>query len=214
MSSSYWGGHVLVDPTDMERMFSEEDSLSQLPSVWEDVQEESLGDLSLVREILDQIPPREADFIELYFFLRLRQTAIAELYNISQPSVVYRLQRGAKRLRYLIEMPDYDRQQLEVDLRGVIGDPLDVEIMLMMIDLTCQSKVARQLHQRLIDEGRPRRITQGFVRHRYLRTIEKLERLPEMDNYVRLFKHIAEYPNIMNSTCRASWDEETIFSIQ
>lgn len=213
MSSSYWGGHVLVDPNDMERMFSEEDSLSQLPSVWEDVQDESLGDLSLVREVLDQIPPREADFIELYFFLRLRQTAIAELYNISQPSVVYRLQRGAKRLRYLIEMPKYDRGKLEEDLRRVIGDRLDVEIMMMMIDLTCQSKVARNLHLRLQEEGRPRRITQGFVRHRYLRTIDKLEQIPGMETYVQLFRHIAEYPNIMNSTCRASWDEEIIFSL-
>ena len=97
--SNYWGGHVLVDPADMERMFSEEDSLSQLPSIWEEPQEDSLFQLDTVKQVLDRVPPREADFIELYFFKRLRQTTIAELYNISQPSVVYRLQRARGRFR-------------------------------------------------------------------------------------------------------------------
>lgn len=206
--SSYWGGHVLVDPNDMERMFSEADSLSQLPTVWEDIQEESLTQLDNVREVLNRVPPREADFIELYFFRKLRQTAIAELYNISQPSVVYRLQRGARRLRYLIEMPEYDRDELEASLRGVVGDGLDIEIMLRMLDTTCQSEVARAL-----SEKTGRRITQGFVRHRFLRTIDRMDLLPGMETYVLVFKHVSNNSNIMNNTCRASWDEETIYSL-
>jgi len=135
--SSYWGGHVLIDPNDMERMFSEQDGFSQLPSVWEAPQGESILQLDTVKEVLDRVPPREADFIELYFFRRLRQTAIAELYNISQPSVVYRLQRGARRLRYLIEMPKFDRSQMELDLRKVVPDEIDVKIMVGMVDTTC-----------------------------------------------------------------------------
>jgi hypothetical protein len=192
----------------MERMFSEADSLSQLPSVWEDTQEESLLQLDHVREVLDLIPPREADFIELYFFKRLRQTAIAELYNISQPSVVYRLQRGARRLRYLIEMPEFDREDMEKDLRGVLSDEVDIKIMMMMVETTCQSEVARAL-----SEESGARITQGFVRHRFLRTIDRLSLLPEMEIYVRVFQHVSDNANIMNNTCRAAWDEDVIYSI-
>jgi len=200
--SSYWGGHVLIDPNDMERMFSEQDGFSQLPSVWEAPQGESILQLDTVKEVLDRVPPREADFIELYFFRRLRQTAIAELYNISQPSVVYRLQRGARRLRYLIEMPKFDRSQMELDLRKVVPDEIDVKIMVGMVDTTCQSEVARDLE-----------VTQGFVRHRFLRTIDRLEVLPGMETYVEVFRHVSANSNIMKNTCRAAWSEDTIFSI-
>lgn len=202
MSSSYWGGHVLIDPNDMERMFSVEDGFSQLPSVWEEPSEDGMLQLDNVREVLDKVPPREADFIELYFFKRLRQTAIADLYNISQPSVVYRLQRGARRLRYLIEMPDYDRDQMEKDLAEVVSDPIDVKIMLGMVDTTCQSEVARDLD-----------VTQGFVRHRFLRTIDKLETIEGMETYVAVFRHVSDNSNIMKNTCRAAWPEEMIYSL-
>lgn len=202
MSSSYWGGHVLIDPNDMERMFSVEDGFSQLPSVWEEPSEDGMLQLDNVREVLDKVPPREADFIELYFFKRLRQTAIADLYNISQPSVVYRLQRGARRLRYLIEMPDYDRGQMEEDLAEVVSDPIDVKIMLGMVDTTCQSEVARDLG-----------VTQGFVRHRFLRTIDRLEAIEGMETYVAVFRHVSNNSNIMKNTCRAAWPEEMIYSL-
>jgi hypothetical protein len=201
MSSSYWGGHVLIDPNDMERMFSEEDGFSHLPSVWEETTEDGLLQLDNVREVLDQVPPREADFIELYFFKRLRQTAIADLYNISQPSVVYRLQRGARRLRYLIEMPDFDRGQMERDLADHV-DEIDVKIMMGMVDTTCQSEVARYLG-----------VTQGFVRHRFLRTLDRLEALEGMETYVAVFRHVSNNSNIMKNTCRASWPEEMIYSL-
>ncbi len=158
--------------------------------------------LDNVREVLDKVPPREADFIELYFFKRLRQTAIADLYNISQPSVVYRLQRGARRLRYLIEMPDYDRDQMEKDLAEVVSDPIDVKIMLGMVDTTCQSEVARDLG-----------VTQGFVRHRFLRTIDRLEAIEGMETYVAIFRHVSNNSNIMKNTCRAAWPEEMIYSL-
>lgn len=202
MSSSYWGGHVLIDPNDMERMFSVEDGFSQLPSVWEEPSEDGMLQLDNVREVLDKVPPREADFIELYFFKRLRQTAIADLYNISQPSVVYRLQRGARRIRYLIEMPDYDRGQMEEDLAEVVSDPIDVKIMLGMVDTTCQSEVARDLG-----------VTQGFVRHRFLRTIDRLEAIEGMETYVAVFRHVSNNSNIMKNTCRAAWPEEMIYSL-
>jgi len=200
--SNYWGGHVLLDPNDIERMFSQEDAWSQLPSLWEEPQEESLAQLEEVRPLLDKIPPREADFIELYFFKRLRQTAIAELYNVSQPTVCYRLQKGAARLRFLLGLPEFEVGDMETDLRSVISDEMDVQIMLGMVRTTCQSDVARELG-----------VTQGFVRHRFLRTVDRIERMAGMDVYVQVFKKVGENLNILKNTCRAAWSEDVIHSL-
>ena len=172
-----WGGHVLLDPSDLERMFSTQDSWDQLPSVFEDLTPEHLGQLDEIRGVLDKIPPREADFIELYFFQKIRQTTIAELYNVSQPTVCYRLARGATRLRYLIDMPDHNPADIEKDLRGCFSDERDVKVMMGMLRTTCQSDVAKELGT-----------SQGFVRHRFLRSISRLEGMAGMEKTVSIFK--------------------------
>ena len=200
--SNYWCSHIVLDPSDMERIFSNEDGLSAYPSTTETLSEESLLELEQVREVLDQIPPREADFVELYFFQRLRQTTIAEMFNISQPTVCYRLQRAASRLRYLIDMPAHDLWLMEQDLRGVLTDPKDIQIMLGMVETTCQSEVAKRMG-----------VTQGFVRHRFFRTIGRLKKMRDMDTYVRVFEHVAGNLNILKETQRSKWNEPVIYVI-
>jgi predicted DNA-binding protein YlxM (UPF0122 family) len=200
--SNYWGGHLLFDPADLERVFSEEDGLGELPTVWEELQEDSLVLLDQVKDLLDQLPPREADFIELYFFRRLRQTAIAELFNVSQPTVCYRLQRGAARLRYLVEIPEYNLDQMALDLVPHISDPIDRRIMVRMVSTTCQSEVARELD-----------VSQGFVRYRFLRTVAALEDVKGMEVYVELFNKVRDNLNILQNTSRSAWSEDLIHSI-
>lgn len=200
--SNYWCSHIVLDPSDMERIFSNEDGLSYYPTTTETLSEESLIELEQVREVLDQIPPREADFVELYFFQRLRQTTIAEMFNISQPTVCYRLQRAASRLRYLIDMPTHDLWLMEQDLRGVLTDPRDIEIMLGMVETTCQSEVAKRMG-----------VTQGFVRHRFFRTIDRLKKMRDMDLYVRVFEHVAGNLNILKETQRSQWNEPVIYVV-
>ena len=200
--TKYWGGHVLLDPADLGRMFSTGDSWANLPSVYDEVQEESLVKLEEVKSYFDFIPAREADYLELYFFKRLRQTAIAELFNVSQPTVCYRLQRGAARLRYLIDLPEVKEDVMREDLRKVISDETDVSIMLGMVRTTCQSDVARSLG-----------VTQGFVRHRFLRTVDRLERMVGMGVYVEVFKMVATNLNILKDTCRSSWSDDLIHSL-
>jgi len=200
--SNYWCSHIVLDPSDMERIFSNEDGLSAYPSTTETLSEESMLELEQVREVLDQIPPREADFVELYFFQRLRQTTIAEMFNISQPTVCYRLQRAASRLRYLIDMPTHDLWLMEQDLRGVLTDPKDIRIMIGMVETTCQSEVAKRMG-----------VTQGFVRHRFFRTIERLKKMRDMDQYVRVFEHVAGNLNILKETQRSQWNEAVIYVI-
>lgn len=200
--SNYWCSHIVLDPSDMERIFSNEDGLGSYPSTTETLSPESVLELEQVRGVLEQIPPREADFVELYFFQRLRQTTIAEMFNISQPTVCYRLQRAASRLRYLIDMPTHDLWLMEQDLRGVLTDSKDIQIMLGMVDTTCQSEVAKRMG-----------VTQGFVRHRFFRTIERLKKMRDMDQYVRVFEHVAGNLNILKETQRSQWSEEVIYVI-
>ena len=200
--SNYWCSHIVLDPSDMERMFSTEDGLSSYPSMQEELSDESKIEMSQVKAVLDKIPPREADFVELYFFNKVRQTTIAELFNISQPTVCYRLQRAAARLRYLIEMPVHDLWLMEQDLRGVLSDERDIKIMVGMVQTTCQSEVAQQLG-----------VTQGFVRHRYFRTIDRLKKMRGMERYVEVFEHVAANLNILKETHRSKWSDPVVYVV-
>ncbi len=203
MSSNYWCGHKILDPQDMERQFSTEDGLAYLDCTGtEHMSGERTAQLGLVRAVLDNIPPREADFVELYFFKRVRQTAIADIFNVSQPTVCYRLQRAAARIKYLLGLPEYDVAQMRKDLAGVLGDPIDVDVMLGMVETTCQSEVAKRMG-----------VSQGFVRHRFLRTIAALEKLPGMSAYVDVFKHVSQNLNILREVQRAKWSEPVIYLV-
>jgi DNA-directed RNA polymerase specialized sigma24 family protein len=200
--NAYWCSHVVFDPSDMERMFSNEDGLAQYPSSYEELSDEAKVEMEKVKSVLDQIPAREADFVELYYFNRVRQTAIAQLFNISQPTVCYRLQRAAARIKYLLDMPTYDAWLLEQDLRGVLTDERDIKIMLGMLRTTCQSEVAQELG-----------VTQGFVRHRYFRTIDRLKAMRDMDLYVKMFEHVAANLNILKETHRSAWSDPVVYAV-
>jgi predicted transcriptional regulator len=202
MSSFYWSTHIVLDPSDMERMFSNEDGISFYPSAHEELSDESKVEMAHVKGILDRIPAREADFIELYFFNRVRQTTIAELFNISQPTVCYRLQRAAERLKYLIDMPVHDPWLMEQDLRGVLTDEKDIHIMMGVARTTCQSEVAQELG-----------VTQGFVRHRYLRTIDRLKQMRDMERYVAVFEHVAANLQILKETHRSKWSDPVVYVV-
>jgi DNA-directed RNA polymerase specialized sigma24 family protein len=168
----------------------------------EALREDRVADFGKVRDALPMLHPREADYLELYFFHRMRQSAIADLFGVSQPTVCYRLRRAATRIRYILTMPPYDRDKIEADLKSVISDPVDVRIMVEMIDSTCQSTVARGLG-----------VTQGYVRHRFFRTLRALQSMRGMENYVRLFLHIASHLNIMKQVQRGAWNDPMIYVI-
>lgn len=200
--NTYWCSHVVIDPSDMERMFSNEDGLSQYPSSHDELSEDSAEAMVRVRSVLSQIPAREADFVELYYFNRVRQTAIAQLFNLSQPTVCYRLQRAAARIRYILDMPTHDVWLLEQDLRGVLTDEVDIKIMLGMLRTTCQSEVAQEIG-----------VTQGFVRHRYFRTIDRLKKMRGMETYVQMFEHVAANLNILKETHRSAWSDPVVYAL-
>lgn len=199
----YWGGHFVVDPSDMAAMYSNEDGLGAVDfSFVESLREDRAEDFEKVKNALAKLPPREADFLELYFFNRVRQAAIAEVFGISQPSVCYRLKRAAARIKYILTLPEYDREKMEHDLRSVLSDPIDVRIMIDMVETTCQSDVARNMGA-----------TQGYVRHRFFRTLRALESMNGMDQYVDIFRHVAAHLNILKENQQCAWSDPVVFVV-
>jgi predicted nucleotidyltransferase len=69
--------------------------------------------------------------------------------------------------------------------------------MVSMWETTCQSEVAKKLG-----------VSQGLVRHRFLRTLTRMRNVPKFDNYVKLFEYIAENLNILREVQRPIWNED------
>jgi DNA-directed RNA polymerase specialized sigma24 family protein len=198
--SNYWNGLRVMNPNDMERFFSEEDTLGSMGITGSEfLSDESEAQVEVVKKVLDRLPPREADFVDLYFFKKVRQTAIAALFNVSQPTICYRLQRAAARIKYLLSLPELAPGELEQAMRGVLSDEMDIQIMVGMAETTCQSEVAKSLG-----------VSQGLVRHRFFRTLNRLKALEGMEKYVHLFQTVADNLNIMREVYRAEWDEPVI----
>ena len=122
-------------------------------------------DFSVIETYLDRIPDREADLISLYFRDKMKQEQIAKIFEITQAAVSYRLHRGIKRIQFLRTIPELVHDQFELEL-GCKFSEQDREILWRMYQTTCQSEVAKQLN-----------LTQGRVRHRFFRSLNKIKEL-------------------------------------
>lgn len=189
--SDWSGGYKIMNPHDIETRFSTEDGFAYLDfSLDEHINEESEERLEQVRGILDRIPPREADFVELYYFMQKRQTDIAIMFRVSQPTVCYRLQRAAERIRFLLQLPSFSETEARPKIEAVLADPIDVEILIQMYRTTCQSEVAKLLN-----------VSQGFVRHRFIRSTQRLRTNGEIA-LADLFELIGANLNILREVQR------------
>lgn len=125
----------------------------------------SLPDFAAVEHHLDRIPSREADLIEMYFRDQMKQEQIARYFKITQAAVSYRLHRGIRRIQFLRTIPELDRDDFEIELGPKFSDQ-DREILWLMYETTCQSEIAKRLS-----------LTQGRVRHRFFRALNKIKEL-------------------------------------
>jgi len=189
--NSAWSGHQMLDPNEIETRFCLEDGMSFMDSIFEEPTDEAQEKVKRVRDVLEDLPPREADFVDLYFFRQLKQTDIARIFGVSQPTVCYRLQRATARIQFLLGLPHIEVFQLEQDLVGFLSDPLDVQIMVLMWKTTCQSEVAKRLG-----------VSQGLVRHRFIRSLRRMHDNPKLAQYVALFDRIQENLNILREVQR------------
>lgn len=202
---SNWYSHVFMDPSDIEKFFSNSDTIiDTYGSISEEMPEESESYLEDIRKVLPMIPPREADFVELYYFCRIKQAAIADLFGVSQPTICYRLQRAKKRIKYLIELPTYDLKDLDKFLHLVLEDYTDIEIMKRMLETTCQSEVARSLNA-----------SQGFVRHRFYRSLKRIQKYPGETSklYQEVFSYLSKNLNVLKSEDKLEKTEPVLYVI-
>lgn len=179
--------HVLVqDPSNLSSRFSNKDRLGYddtdadvdvdeldglieenlAPSAEEDLRSKGqLLDFSSIERFLERIPAREADLIERYHRDKMKQEQIAKLFGITQAAVSYRLHRGIRRIQFLRTIPELEHEEFEKDLGHYFSDQ-DREILWRMYETTCQSEIAKQMN-----------LTQGRVRHRFFRSLNKIKEL-------------------------------------
>ncbi len=192
------------DPHNIETRISSEKSLWYHIDFRGPVDE---GQKDRILSLLSRIPPIEADYIHLYFMCGKRQDDIAAIFQRTQADVSYRLSKGVKRLKFLLTLPDaVDEDLIRLKLspilcngrdkdrichNGVMVD-LDLEILVGMYKTTCQSFVART-HE----------ITQGKVRHRFFRSMERIrcsaqhEVDPDVRRILETFEKMSRHVNIL-----------------
>jgi len=189
-TTTSWSGQYVWEPATLERIDSDH-GLASLATLPDEPPEDVLLQLDRVRTIMEDLPPREYDFIHMYFFLKIRQTTISQIFRVSQPTVCYRLQRATARIQFILQLPELSEAQIHKDLSTVLKEPLDVQIMTLLYQTTCQSSVAKRLG-----------VTQGLVRHRFLRSNRKIHQYPELKLYADMYESIAANLNILREIQR------------
>lgn len=195
--------HILVsDPSNISTRFSNQDRLgydgtaefgdsdfelgdlieqSLARAAEEDLVQATRIDFKVLQPFLHRIPVREADLIELYYKNEMKQEQIAKLFGITQAAVSYRLQRGKRRIQFLRTIPVLDPDEFQLELGPRFTDQ-DREILWRMYETTCQSEIAKQMS-----------LTQGRVRHRFFRALQRIKDLIAEETKERLAQLAHEY---------------------
>lgn len=201
-------GYVIsLDPSELANRFAtEEPLLDDGPQEEKGLEEESAASLfssahffSKVEPLLCRIPAREVDLITMYYIQHKRQADIAEIFGVTQAAISYRLDRGLKRIRFLLSIPHVEEEDLRRDLPLVPFKQIDVDILVGMWETTCQSAVAKRLH-----------LTQGRVRHRFFGAVKVLEKRAKEDSlfvpYQKIFSKISQRGfNLLNEVKLPQW---------
>ena len=191
-----WGTYNIVDPHEISCRFTDDDGWASIDTLSDEMSGESEEMLSRVKTVMNKLPPIEADFVDLYYFRKMRQTAIAKIFRVSQPTVCYRLQRATIRIKFLLEIPDIELADIKNMVSKHLDNDLDIKIMVLMAHTTCQSETAKRLG-----------ISQGMVRYRFFRSLGKLRQIGGMDKYIKYFDVVSKNLNKMREVSLADFDD-------
>jgi DNA-directed RNA polymerase specialized sigma24 family protein len=200
-------GYVIpVDPSELANRFAiSDDPFGEVEEPDEEPEEGTVEAIiaqgnyeERIGPLLDRIPEREADLIYLYYIQKKRQADIAEIFGVTQAAISYRLDRGLKRIKFLLRIPSVTEEDLRRDLPEIFK-PIDVDILIGMWQTTCQSQVAENLG-----------LTQGRVRHRFFKAVKTLEEMSKKDekfnDYAKIFSAISSKGfNILREVKLPQW---------
>ena len=178
-----------MDASEIEARFSNDSAIR-----YEDIVQSSVS-YEEMKPFLSRLPPREVDLIELYYCEGKNQKDIAKIFGVTQGAVSSRLARAKKRLTFLRNLPKVSDVELDVAL-GAHFESLEIEIIKLMIQTTCQSETAKILNERHQLTDIKTRMTQVKVRHRFEKCRMFLEKAkeaqPELAKFHRLLDYVSD----------------------
>jgi predicted DNA-binding protein YlxM (UPF0122 family) len=140
---------------------------------------------------ISKLPQREIDLIEMYFRKEKKQKEIADFFGVTQGAISHRIKRAKKRLLFLRDMP-----KINEDIKDILEDhfePFEIDLIILMVETTCQSKTAEILNTRYKLKDK-QIMTQVKIRHKFDRYLKKLEKLkkgnPQLEDCYRLIVYI------------------------
>jgi DNA-directed RNA polymerase specialized sigma24 family protein len=101
-----------------------------------------------------RLPPKERDILRLHMVLRKSQTEVAKILRVSQPTVNYRYRRARERLEFMEKVPSVTACEIREVLRALGARDTDIEAMVLYVETSSQSEVARRMNT-----------SQGAIRH-------------------------------------------------
>jgi len=175
-----------MDASEIEARFSTDSAIR-----YEDIIQSSVS-YEEMKPFLSRLPPREVDLIELYYCEGKNQKDIAKIFDVTQGAVSSRLARAKKRLTFLRNLPKISEEEIDAVLKGHFEE-MELEIIKLMIQTTCQSKTAEILNKRHHLNDAKTRMTQVKVRHRFMKCKAFLEKAKEANPELAKFHHLLVY---------------------
>jgi predicted XRE-type DNA-binding protein len=172
-----------MDPLEIESRFSNERAFFY-------DQEESSFCYEDFKPFISRLPQREIDLIDMYYREEKKQKEIAEFFGVTQGAISHRLSRACKRLEFLRDMPKVTGSLN--DLLRAHFNTFEIDIIMLMISTTCQSKTASLLNKKHKLEGNEK-MTQVKVRHKFDRFIERVEKLKKVNSEFSVCLNLMNY---------------------
>lgn len=188
----------MMDNSLMEKIFSNDFSLENLPLMQEEISKVDRERIDYVFDKMSTISAKEADLLYLYLIKGIPQSVLGKIFGYTQPNIHYRLERGMGRLKVIVNLPVYDLDELENRLRGFFTCDKDIRVMVLIYVYSSQSKVAE-----IVGES------QGKVRYRFLKCLKSLSNSQSLNDIYLMYKMLKENLTLL----RKSKDKERVKAI-
>ena len=181
--------HSVLKPMDfmeMDSRFSNESAIR-----YGEFLNETVG-FEDIRPLLNRLPAREYDLVELYCVYRKNQKDIAKMFGVTQGAISSRLARAKKRLIFLRNLPKITEEEIDQDLSKLFEET-ELEIIKFMMQTTCQSKTAQLLNEKFNYSDEKKKMTQVKVRHRFEKCLNKLDEESKSHLEFKKYFHLLKY---------------------